>query len=113
MNLIGFKVWLDDKHVVRADNFVDLPTTGIIILMAYYDEFYDPAKRCRYRKVTDGCDWYYFDRGDVHGIYSSDRVGEWQPKPEGIADELIKQGIMIDKALFDSISDQAMEDLIY
>ena len=114
MTYIGFKVWLADASVVKADSFADLPAIGIVILMAYYDQCFDVANRHHYRKVLDGCDWYYFDQGDIQGVRSSNTKDEWNPAPEGISAALMKKSAPeLSNAAFNKISDTAMQDYIY
>ena len=114
MKLIGFKVWLQDGSIAKADDFSDLPATGIVVLMGYYDQFYDVPNNYYYRKVVDGCDWYYFSADDIHGIRSSAKAGEWQPKPQGIHDHtLIKKGVGISDEKFLAIAAEADRELHY
>lgn len=110
MKILGYKAWLSDGTSIKVNEFISLPETGIIILMTYYDELYDSIHN--YRSVMDGCDWYYFD-GNVKGVRSLDGIDVWQIKPEGIEDDLIKQGEWINTELFDSLSIVADKDLIY
>jgi hypothetical protein len=114
MKLIGFKIWLEDGSIVKADDFSDLPSTGIVVLMGYYDEWYDVPNNYYYRKVVDGCDWYYLSGGDILGVRSSAKVGEWQPKPQGIHDDtLIKQGVLVSDEVWQRIVADSDKELTY
>ena len=113
MNIVGFKAWLPDGSSVAADNFTDLPN-GLVVVMAYYDQYFDTVNHYHYRKVLDGCDWYYFDKDDIHGVRSSTVKGEWKAAPEGIADELVKKSAPeLETSAFNAIVDASMADLVY
>ena len=114
MKFIGFKVWLEDGSIVKADNFIDLPATGIVVLMGYYDRFYDVVNNFYYRKVVDGCDWYFFHDGDIDGVRSLAKAGKWKRKPEGLHDNtLIKKGVQVSDEMFYKISAEADKELHY
>lgn len=105
MNIIGFKIWTKDG-VFQSDDWNELPDRDVLIVMVYYDEIYAPD--CHYRKTIDGCDWYWFEDDDVHGVRSE--AQGWQPKPDK---PNVKQGVMVDDALFERVSREAMADKRY
>ena len=88
MNIVGFKIWYTDGSMRRGKVWEDLPSKGVQIIMCYYDEFYTKDKR--YRKTIDGCDWYWFLDGDIHGERAID--GPTVPKPSRVPDALLKKG---------------------
>ncbi len=109
MEIIGFKIWYTDGSMQSSPDWRKLPSDDMLIVMVYYDEFYEGEKR--YRLTCDGCDWYWFDGTTIQSIRSTDEVGSRQPKPEGVDDLDLKKGEQVSDEEFKRISEEAMKDV--
>ena len=121
MKIIGFKISYADGSVESADvaDWDSLPVTDVVAVMAYF-KHYDAEKSKRYRKALDGCDWYWFDAkanngdGDILGVRSSGRAGEWTDPPKRIFAPTLKQSAPeLPFADFKKIADASVDDEVY
>ena len=111
MKIIGFKIWYLDGSMQASSNWRELSVADVLIVMAYYNEFFEEDKR--YRKVIDGCDWYWFADGDIHGVRSEDGVTRL-PKPDGIDDLDLKRGEWApSQAVFEQVTTASNNDLVF
>jgi hypothetical protein len=105
MEVLGYKITYTDGTVRKAPDFNDLPNERIQIVMVFYVDEYAPGKH--YRKMMDGCDWYYVDRlGELQGVRSEDTG--IQTKPTG---ELSKSGEYTTDENFKKLTDAALADV--
>lgn len=106
MNLLGFGIWYADGSSQQARDWSVLPSQDILFVYEYFDESY--KSNYRYRRVTDGCDWYWFDGEKVQGVRSEDEG--WQPKPDVPG---VKQGVQVSDEIFLEIEKQAAAALTF
>ena len=106
MIVLGFGIWTADGAVQKSRDWDILPSEDLLFVYEYFDERYEGDYR--YRRVTDGCDWYWFDGEKVQGVRAKE--SGWQPKPEGTG---VKQGVLVSDELFRAIGELAAADRIF
>ena len=88
MTIKGFKIWYTDGTVLKSTNWRDLPKEHVQSIVTYMNEEFMPGRV--YREIAEGADWYWFDGKHVRTVPSAEEG--WQPKPNGIPEEYLKQG---------------------
>lgn len=106
MIVLGFGIWYANGSSQQARDWTVLPSENVLFVYEYFDERYEGDYR--YRRVIDGCDWYWFDGESVQGV-RSEETGE-QPKPDV---EGIKQGVQVSDEQFLAIERLAAAALTF
>lgn len=96
----GWKAWYADGSIYdsRSTRWTELPKTGIIGVVVYYEK--------PYRNLVYGGDWYYID-GGVPTCTDTVEWGSWVDPPDVPPEELKQSGTLED---FDSVLDTMMGD---
>lgn len=106
MIVLGFGIWTADGVVQKSRDWDILPSQDILFVYEYFDARYEGDYH--YRRVIDGCDWYWFDGEKVQGIRSKE--SGWQTKPDGPG---VKQGVLVSDEQFLAIERLAAADLTF
>ena len=121
--VVGFKIWYADgsKEVVTIvgrskeeilNDLEKLPTTGVQIIMLYYNRFSTNGET-RYRRVIQGSDIYFFAWDSNVPIDQQDWVFGQTDKVADLLNYISPvqlTGVTINDAFFKTLNDKAMAD---
>jgi hypothetical protein len=91
-----FRAWYEDGSAYSCADvpWQELPAEGMVGVVVYLDPHVTP-----YRRIVDGCDWYWLADGQIQGVMTHAQWGKFAPAPNvGCLSCLKRSGVMDDDA---------------